>query len=407
MFELKGKYTTAKIFTDSVEESAQSQIINLLNQPFAEGSKIRIMPDVHAGAGCVIGFTAEMKDKVIPNLIGVDIGCGMLCIDITGLNIDLNRIDKFIHDQIPAGHNNNDTELTNYKTYENVLCYEHLKNQGTFGKAIGSLGGGNHFIEINESDAGRRYLVIHSGSRNLGKQVAEYYQNVAVDIWKGGGISRASNRKMIIDDLKTIGKGYEIAETLKAYDEQWKKTNPRYPRELCFLFGKYMQDYLHDMKICQRYASLNRLTIADTVLTSMNANILGLPNFETIHNYINFKDNIMRKGAVSAHANEKLIIPINMQYGSLVCVGKGNSDWNNSAPHGAGRLMSRGEAKRSISMADYKASMNDVYTSCVTEDTLDESPMAYKSAEEIIANIQDTVEIVGRIRPIYNFKAGE
>jgi tRNA-splicing ligase RtcB len=371
-----------------------------------EGSKIRIMPDVHAGAGCVIGFTAEMKGMVIPNLIGVDIGCGMLCIDITGLNIDLNSIDNTIHNHVPAGHENNDVELTSWDNYKKLLCYDKLKNKGNFGKAIGSLGGGNHFIEINKSDTGVHFLVIHSGSRNMGKQVAEYYQNMAVEEQKGSSVF-LENREFTVRSLKAQGRQSEIQGTLKTMDAEYAKRLPAYPKELCFLTGQHMDDYLHDMKICQSYASLNRETIANTILKSLNINLTVIDHFETVHNYINFKDGIMRKGAVSARAGERLIVPINMRDGSLICVGKGDEDWNYSAPHGAGRIMSRSQAKRDFDMPEYETAMDGIYTTCVNPSTLDESPMAYKPMEEIIANIGDTVDIVERIIPIYNFKAGE
>lgn len=405
MFELTGKYSTAKIFTDKVEESAQSQIINLLNQPFVTDAKIRIMPDVHAGAGCVIGFTADLKDMVIPNLIGVDIGCGMLCIDVTELDFSLSEVDIFIHENIPSGRYNNERELTDFN-YRDVFCLGYLKNQGTFGKAIGSLGGGNHFIEINKSESGRKYLVIHSGSRNLGKQVADFYQNIAIEELKGSD-EFIENREFTINSLKSQGRQNEIQKTLKEMDAEYSHRNPPYPRELCFLSGGSMQDYLHDMMICQEYASMNRFTMAQTILRFLHSDIFEVNSFETIHNYINFEDGIMRKGAVSAKNGENLIIPINMRDGSLLCVGKGNSDWNQSAPHGAGRLMSRHEAKRKVSMDDYFNSMKGIYTSSVNNDTLDESPMAYKPMQEIIDNIQDTVEIVDIIKPIYNFKASE
>jgi tRNA-splicing ligase RtcB (3'-phosphate/5'-hydroxy nucleic acid ligase) len=370
MFELTGKYASAKIFTDKVEESAQGQIINLLNQPFVAGAKIRIMSDIHMGVGCVIGFTADLKDMVIPNLIGVDIGCGMLCIDITGLYINLDRIDKFIHENIPSGRYNNEKELTDFN-YHEISCLGYLKNQGSFGKAIGSLGGGNHFIEINESNKyGEHYLVIHSGSRNLGKQVADFYQNLAIEEHKGS-VEFLENREFTIRSLKDQGRQNEIQRMLKEMDIEYSQRNPPYPRELCFLTGESMQAYLHDMKICQDYARMNRYTMAKTILNFLDTDMFETNKFETVHNYINFEDGIMRKGAVSAKKDERLIIPINMRDGSLLCVGKGNSDWNQSAPHGAGRLMSRHEAKRRISMDDYQNSMNGVYTSCVTENNLD------------------------------------
>ena len=407
MITLKGKYGDAKVFTDNVEETATSQIINLLNQPFVEGSSIRIMPDVHAGAGCVIGFTANLTDKVIPNLVGVDIGCGMLVIDITGLNIHLDQIDDYIHSEIPAGHNNNDAELTTFKKHETVACYNGLRNQGEFGKAIGSLGGGNHFIEINETSHGKHYLVIHSGSRNLGKQVAEYYQREAIDFWKNGGMDYREQREIIIADLKNQKRGADIPGALADYEKLFRATSPTYPAALCFLVGEKRDAYLNDMQICQSYASVNRYTMAKRILRFMGADILSRHVFETVHNYVNFKDGIMRKGAVSAREGENLIIPMNMRDGSLLCVGKGNADWNYSAPHGAGRLMSRSEAKRRITLDEYRGTMNDVFTSCLTADTLDEAPQAYKPMEEIIANIEPTVEVVEQIKPIYNFKAGE
>jgi tRNA-splicing ligase RtcB len=366
MIEIQGKYNTAKVFTDNVESTAISQIINLLNQPFVDGANIRIMSDVHAGAGCVIGFTADLRDMVIPNLIGVDIGCGMLVTDITDLNIDIQELDKFIHAEIPAGFSIHERSKTKYNEYVYMFCFDKLYKNERFGLAIGTLGGGNHFIEVDHSDkTGKNYLVIHTGSRNMGKQVADYYQKIAIE-----------------------------------------KQGSDYPKDLCFVTGDDMQDYLHDMAICQRYAVENRKKIANLILENFDKKLDKLDNFTTVHNYINFEDNIMRKGAVSAKLGERLIIPMNMRDGSLLCVGKGNADWNFSAPHGAGRIMSRGQAKRSISLDEYKESMDGIYTTCVTQGTIDESPMAYKPMEEIISNIGDTVEIIDIIKPVYNFKAG-
>lgn len=366
MIEIRGKYNTAKVFTDNVEQTAISQIINLLNQPFVDGANIRIMSDVHAGAGCVIGFTADLQDMVIPNLIGVDIGCGMLAVNITGLPMDIEELDNFIHANIPAGFDIHPNNKTKYQEYKNLLCFDKLYKNERFGMAIGTLGGGNHFIEVDISDkTNEHYLIIHTGSRNMGKQVADYYQKIAIE-----------------------------------------KEGSDTPKDLCYLTNQDMQDYLHDMKICQEYAVENRNTIASLILSRFDAKMDDLYNFTTIHNYINFEDNIMRKGAVSAKNNEDLIIPMNMRDGSLLCVGKGNNDWNSSAPHGAGRIMSRGQAKREISLDDYKESMDGIYTTCVSQGTLDESPMAYKPMQEIIDNIGDTVEIVDIIKPVYNFKAG-
>lgn len=366
MIELQGKYNTAKVFTDNIEQTAISQIINLLNQPFVDGANIRIMSDVHAGAGCVIGFTADLRDMVIPNLIGVDIGCGMLVADITDLDIDIPFLDAVIHSNIPAGFDIHNKPRTKFDEYEYMFCYDKLYKNERFGLAIGTLGGGNHFIEVDHSEkTGKAYLVIHTGSRNMGKQVADYYQKIAIE-----------------------------------------KQSSDYPKDLCFVTGDDMYDYLHDMAICQKYAVENRKKIANLILENFSTKLDKLDNFTTIHNYINFEDNIMRKGAVSAKNNERLIIPMNMRDGSLICVGKGNRDWNSSAPHGAGRIMSRGQAKREISLEDYTASMEGIYTTCVNQGTLDESPMAYKPMEEIIANIGDTVEIVDVVKPVYNFKAG-
>jgi len=364
MIELQGKYNTAKIFSGNIEQTAISQIINLLNQPFVDGANIRIMSDVHAGAGCVIGFTADLKDMVIPNLIGVDIGCGMMVLDITDLNIDIRALDKFVHANIPSGFENHLFHRTNYQEYIKILCFDKLYKNFRFGLGIGSLGGGNHFIEVDHSDkTGKSYLVIHTGSRNMGKQVADYYQKIAID----------------------------------------KQTASQ--KDLCFLTGSDMENYLHDMKLCQEYAIKNRETIAQLIINNFKP-FADVDTFTTVHNYINFDDGIMRKGAVSAKSGERLIIPMNMRDGALLCVGKGNADWNESAPHGAGRIMSRGEAKRTINLDDYKESMEGIYTTCVNRGTLDESPMAYKPMEEIIDNIGDTVEIVDIVKPVYNFKAG-
>jgi tRNA-splicing ligase RtcB len=366
MIEFQGKYNTAKVFANTVEETAISQIITLLNQPFVKGANIRIMSDVHAGAGCVIGFTADLQEMVIPNLIGVDIGCGMLVTDVTDLDIDIEKLDNYIHANIPAGFSIHQQAQTKYTDFKNILCFDELYKNERFALGIGTLGGGNHFIELDRSDeTGKIYLVIHTGSRNMGKQVADYYQQMAIELHGND-----------------------------------------YPKNLCFLSGDKMKEYLHDMKICQEYAIENRKQIAKSILSNLNGKFDSLDNFTTVHNYMNFEDGIMRKGAVSARKGERLIIPMNMRDGSLLCVGKGNSDWNFSAPHGAGRIMSRGQAKRTISMEDYENSMDGIYTTCVSKGTLDESPMAYKPMEEIINNIGDTVEIVDIVKPVYNFKAG-
>lgn len=405
MIELQGKYASAKVFTDNIEQTAIGQIIELLNQPFVKGCKIRIMSDVHAGAGCVIGFTADFKDMVIPNLIGVDIGCGMFVIDITEFGIDLKALNEFVHTSIPVGPSTHESAMSGYNEFEKIICYPELRNSGKFQKAIGTLGGGNHFIEVDYSDkTGKTYLVIHTGSRNLGKQVADYYQKMAISTWKINGLDYKEHREKLIAGCRAEKRGYDIPAVLKRFDDDYKAARPQYPAELCFLFGDKLKNYLHDMKLCQEYAVENRTLIAKLILHHFDVDLKGTDSFQTIHNYINFDDGIMRKGAVSAQKGERLIIPMNMRDGSLLCVGKGNADWNFSAPHGAGRIMSRAQAKRDIKMDDYKNSMDGIYTTCVNENTLDESPMAYKPMAEIIANIGDTVEIVDIIRPLWNFK---
>jgi RNA-splicing ligase RtcB len=385
MITLNGKYADAKVFTDNVEATAVSQIINLLNQPFVDGSNVRIMPDTHAGAGCVIGFTASMGDKVIPNLVGVDIGCGMLVIKLGKVLIDLARFDKIVHDTVPCGHDIHDESIIKYDELDDLICFDGLYKSFVFNRSIGTLGGGNHFIELDKDDEGNVYLVIHSGSRNLGKQVADLYQKIAIEYWKDGGFDYQEHRK------------------------QHKNAHPLYPADLCFLIGQERENYLHDMNICQRYADVNRQMIANIILYNLynGATVNEYDLFSTIHNYVNFHDNIIRKGAVSAYAGENLIIPMNMRDGSLLCTGKGNADWNYSAPHGAGRLMGRNVAKSTLSMEEFEKTMSGIYSSTVNRSTLDEAPDAYKPMAEIIANIQDTVTIDKIIKPVYNFKAEE
>jgi tRNA-splicing ligase RtcB (3'-phosphate/5'-hydroxy nucleic acid ligase) len=408
MIEVNGKYASAKIFTDGAEPEAVSQVINLLNQPFAEGANVRVMPDTHAGAGCVIGFTANLGDKVIPNLVGVDIGCGMLVLMLGKIRPSLEWLDDRIHKLVPAGREIHQRAVKDFPLLKELSCYSHLRNCENFIPSIGTLGGGNHFIEMDIDEDENWYLVIHTGSRNLGKQVAEYHQRVAIEFWKNGGVDYNEQRNKIIAGLRAEKRGSDIPGALKAYDNGFKKAHPLYPPELCFLIGADRDKYLWDMQICQKYAETNRYAIAELILQDgMGYNIGQFESFQTVHNYINFSDGVLRKGAVSARAGEKLIIPMNMRDGALLCTGLGNEDWNYSAPHGAGRLMSRGNAKRTLSMDEFEKSMGDVYTTCVNPSTLDESPMAYKPMEEIIENIQPTVTIDKIIKPVYNFKAGE
>ena len=393
-----------KIFTNNIEPEAVNQVYNLVKQPAFENCKVRIMPDVHAGKGCVIGFTADLGDKVIPNIVGVDIGCGMLTVMLGNIDIDLESLDNAIRKRIPSGRNVHDGRNVKFPDIQKLYCYRNLKDTKRLERSIGTLGGGNHFIEVDVDEDGGKYLVIHTGSRNLGKQVAEYYQDLAVEIMRGKDVLY-KKQKALIAEYKATGRKSEIEKAIK---ELHRKFNPNplgIPKELAYLTGEYREMYLHDMKICQEFAIINRREIAGAILKEMNLKELG--SFETIHNYIEFGSNIVRKGAISAKAGERVLIPINMRDGCIIGVGKGNPDWNYSAPHGAGRLMSRSQAKELIDIEDFKKSMDGIYTTSVNESTIDESPMVYKPIEEIIENISDTVDILRIIKPIYNFKACE
>lgn len=392
-----------KIFTKNIEEEAIKQIDELLEQEPFKDCKVRIMPDVHAGKGCVIGFTADLGNKVIPNIVGVDIGCGMLCVELGNIELNLKKLDNIINEHIPAGRNIREQKLIDFEKINELYCLRELKESKKFNRAIGTLGGGNHFIEIDIDDEGNKYLVIHTGSRNLGKQVADYYQNLAIELCSGKE-ELFKKKEKIIKEYKEQGRKSEIQQALKDLEKEYKNNNPDLPKDLCYLEGKYREMYLHDMKICQEYASLNRCYIARAILLNMGMQIYQ-KHFETIHNYISFEDNIVRKGAISAKKGEKVLIPINMRDGSIIAIGKGNEDWNNSAPHGAGRIMSRMKAKETFKLDDFKESMKGIYTTSVVEETIDEAPFVYKTMQEIIDNIQDTVEIQKIIKPIYNFKA--
>lgn len=392
-----------KIFTKNIEEEAIKQIDELLEQEPFKDCKVRIMPDVHAGKGCVIGFTADLGNKVIPNIVGVDIGCGMLCVELGNIELNLEKLDNIINEHIPAGRNIREQKLIDFEKINELYCLRQLKESKKFNRAIGTLGGGNHFIEIDIDDEDNKYLVIHTGSRNLGKQVADYYQNLAIELCSGKE-ELFKKKEKIIKEYKEQGRKSEIQQTLKDLEKEYKNNNPDLPKDLCYLEGKNREMYLHDMRICQEYASLNRCYIARTILLNMGMQIYQ-KHFETIHNYISFEDNIVRKGAISAQKGEKVLIPINMRDGSIIAIGKGNEDWNNSAPHGAGRIMSRMKAKETFKLDDFKESMKGIYTTSVVEETIDEAPFVYKPMQEIIDNIQDTVEIKKIIKPIYNFKA--
>lgn len=402
MLELRGKYNTAKVFTDNIDPAAISQIIELCNQEFIKDSKIRIMPDVHAGAGCTVGTTMTIRDKVVPNLVGVDIGCGMLTTEIAEKDIDLEKLDKLIHEKIPAGFNirKKKHKYLQYTDLANLKCVDHV-DMARAEFSLGTLGGGNHFIEADKDEYGNIFLVIHSGSRHLGLEVAKYYQEEAYKQLNG---STAEDAEKLIVKLKSEGRHREIESEL-AKLKNVKRTS--IPKHLAYLEGQLLKDYIWDMNIVQKYAMWNRHAMMDEIINSMGLTTVGA--FTTIHNYIASEGGdriVLRKGAVAAYENELLLIPINMRDGSLICMGKSNPDWNYSAPHGAGRIMSRSQAKATFNMNDYIKEMKDVYTTSVSKDTLDECPMAYKDMQEIIENIGDTVNVLRVIKPIYNFKAG-
>lgn len=419
-----------KIFTDNIEENALEQIKELLSIDVFSDKKIRIMPDVHAGAGCVIGFTGDLGDKVIPNIVGVDIGCGMRILNLGKLaGIDFHAFHEHIRANVPSGKIVREDkfgfkplvgeEMEIYREAKKLVtelyCYRELKDSGRINKAIGSLGGGNHFIELDKDDEGNVYLVIHTGSRNLGKQVAEIYQAKAVQHLTDGADEFEETIKRTIEKYKAEGRRSELQSVIKKMRKEHQEAEPSLPSDLCYVEGEGREQYLHDMRLCQRWAVLNRKLISLLLMRFFFDNFKsgktdGLPGvdvseeFESVHNYIS-DDNIIRKGSISAAAGERCIIPLNMRDGSLLCTGKGNPDWNCSAPHGAGRVLSRTQAYEKITMEDFEASMQGIYSESVNDFTRDESPMVYKPASEIIANIGDTVTIDTIIRPIFNFKA--
>ena len=407
-----------KIFTDNIEESAMNQIKELLSIDVFADKKIRIMPDVHAGAGCVIGFTGDLGDKVIPNIVGVDIGCGMRILNLGKISdIDYHAFNDHIRGNVPSGKivredrfgfkplagNEMDIYREAKKLVTELYCYRDLKDSARINKSIGSLGGGNHFIELDKDDNGNVYLVIHTGSRNLGKQVAEIYQAKAIKHLTAGADEFEETIRRTIDEYKAAGRREELQNVIKKMRREQQVAKPTLPAELCYLEGIGREEYLHDMRLCQRWAVINRKLIS-ILLLRFFPDVKVIDEFESIHNYIS-DDNIIRKGSISAAQGERCIIPLNMRDGSLLCTGKGNPDWNCSAPHGAGRVLSRTQAYEKITMEDFEASMQGIYSESVNDFTRDESPMVYKPAKEIIANIGDTVDIDTIIRPIFNFKA--
>jgi len=400
MIEIIGNFNTAKCFTGQLEEAAMEQIKAVCDTEAFYDSKIRIMPDVHAGKGCTIGTTMTVTDKIVPSMVGVDIGCGMYTVYLDNIDIDFEKVDEAAH-YIPCGRNVWEGRMERFDL-TGLRCYRYLKDSKRLERSLGTLGGGNHFIEIDVDENGGKYLVIHSGSRNLGTQVAEFYQQIAVDL-NVGKEEYFKQREEIIRTYKEQGRRQEIQATIKALEKEFKAKEPSLPRDLCYLYGSFMDDYLHDVDICQKFAERSRAKMAEIILERLGWT--AVETFQTIHNYIDVNEMILRKGAVSAKAGEKLLIPINMRDGSLICIGKGSEDWNCSAPHGAGRLMSRSAAFERLTMAEYEAEMAGIYSTCVNESTLDESPMAYKSLDEIVENIEPAAEIICRIKPIYNFKA--
>ena len=400
MIEIVGKYNLAKVYTDNIEQAAYAQVLNLMNQKFAEGSLFAIMPDCHAGAGCVIGLTMKIVDKVVPNLVGVDIGCGMLVVKIDkSFKFDLRKVDRIWHEDIPSGMNHRSTKhrFADRAKIEDIIA---PVNVDKLKLSVGTLGGGNHFGEIDVDDEGNYYIVIHSGSRHLGIEVCKHYQRLAIEYHK----DKKKSDLAVIEQLKKEGRQSEIEAVLKAS----KQSQQSIPDDLAYLEGQHLEDYLHDMKIAQEYAIWNREAMMEVLFGELG---IGkdkiLEKFCTIHNYIDVENRILRKGSISLQKDEKAIIPMNMRDGSLIVRGKGNPEWNFSGPHGAGRLMSRSKAKESLSLDDFKKSMAEIYTTCVSTGTIDESPMAYKPFEEIVRNIEPTADIIERIRPIYNFKASE
>lgn len=396
--EIKGNVNTALCYAKVVEEEAITQIRRMCDHEFTRGSKIRIMPDVHAGKGCTIGTTMTIEDKAVPNIVGVDIGCGMYTLNLGKIGIDFKKLDEAAH-FVPSGLNvweekPEDFDLTSLRCYSSLKHLDHLE------RSLGTLGSGNHFIEVDEAKDGTKYLIIHSGSRNLGKQVAEIYQRKAIEL-HSGKFEYLRKRDEIISEYKKTGRAAEIERALKVLVQEEHECDM--PEDLCYLYGEPFKDYLHDIEICQRFARRNREYMAKVILE--RTGMIAEEAFHTIHNYIDTNEMILRKGSIAAHKGEKVLIPINMRDGSVLAIGKGNEEWNYSAPHGAGRLFSRTKAKEMLSMDEYRKEMAGIYTTSVKEETLDEAPMAYKSLDDIIDVIKESVDVIEVMKPIYNFKA--
>ena len=402
MLEIKGKYNTAVCYAKVIEQEAIDQIRTMCDCEFTEGSKIRIMPDVHAGKGCTIGTTMTVTDKAVPNVVGVDIGCGMYTVNLGKVDIDFEKVDAVAH-KIPHGREVWEGRKERFDL-TGLRCYREMKDTRKLERSIGTLGGGNHFIEIDAASDGTKYLVIHSGSRNLGKQVAEIYQKQAVCLNMGWD-EIYEKRDELIRTYKAEGRRSEIQAALAELNRGFKARKLKTDPALCHLFGKYLEDYLHDVEICQRFAVRNREKMAEIILEETG--MTGMDAFHTVHNYIDTEERILRKGSIAAHKGEKVLIPINMRDGSVLAYGKGNPEWNYSAPHGAGRVMSRTTAFDTLKLEDFVKSMEGIYTTTADATTIDESPMAYKSLSDIIGVIEETVDVIEVLKPVYNFKASK
>lgn len=409
MLEIKGKYSSATVYTDNIDNGAIGLIQALCNQEFTKDASIKLMPDVHEGKGCCIGTTMTIIDKIVPNLVGVDTGCGMLTVKLKEKRLELPKLDSVIRKVIPSGGDVNKSYNNIYGSrVEELRCFKNANIRKDLAySSLGTLGGGNHFIEVDKSEDGSLYLVIHTGSRHLGLEVCNYYQNKAYEQLKDKIIGRTfdERKKLLENQLRAEGRYDEIAKAVGKLRKEYSELKPNIPYELAYCYGELFDDYIHDMKITQEHASINRALIAKKIMKEMKLH--EVERFETIHNYIDTENMILRKGSVSAKLGEKLLIPINMRDGAIIAIGKGNDEWNQSAPHGAGRLFSRSEAKQKITLSEFKKTMKEagIYSTSVNEGTLDESPMAYKPIEEILENIKDTVDIVEQIKPIYNFKS--
>lgn len=402
MFEIKGKINTAICYAKTIDGKAEEQIRRMCDCALTENSCIRIMPDVHAGKGCTIGTTMTITDKICPNIVGVDIGCGMYTVRLKEQKLNFQTLDVICH-KIPSGMCVWD-DTQEFFDLQQLHCYYKLKDVKRLERSLGTLGGGNHFIEVERASDGTYYLIIHSGSRNLGKQTAEIYQNIAIDLHRGK-TDYLQQRDRLIEKYRNAGKQSEIQYALKLLEQQYREQQMEIPEDLCWLYGSDMNDYLHDVEICQQFAKRNREKMAEMIL--QHTGMTAVEAFHTIHNYIDMDEMILRKGAIAAHAGQKVLIPINMRDGSILAFGKGNPEWNESAPHGAGRIMSRAQAKRKLSLQEYQTEMQGIYTTCINLDTIDEAPMAYKSLQDIMDVVYQSVDIIDVMKPVYNFKATE